>query len=93
MSKYLRSRMLGCLLTMAVAVVAFAPAANAAQTDPVIQAPVADGTYLALGDSLAFGYQAVEGARPACHRLHDAGHAFSTPATSTTTPRPSVSRA
>ena len=57
MSKHLRSRMVGCLLTMAVAAIAFAPAANAAQTDPVIQAPEAGGTYLALGDSLAFGYQ------------------------------------
>ena len=58
MSKHLRSRVVGCLLTMAVAVIALAPAANAAQNDPVIQAPEANGTYLALGDSLAFGYQA-----------------------------------
>ena len=43
MSKHLRSRMVGCLLTMAVAAIAFAPAANAAQTDPVIQAPEAGG--------------------------------------------------
>jgi lysophospholipase L1-like esterase len=59
-SHQLRSRVVGCLLAVAVGAIAFAPAANAASTDPVIQAPEAGGTYLALGDSLAFGYQAVK---------------------------------
>ena len=42
---------------------------GAAQTAPVIRAPVANGTYLALGDSLAFGYQARVGAASGPRRL------------------------
>jgi lysophospholipase L1-like esterase len=59
MSAASRSRLSGlCVLVTLFAVLLVAsPAARAAQTDPVIQPPVANGTYLALGDSLAFGYQ------------------------------------
>lgn len=58
MSAASRPRLRGlCVLAALCALFVAAPAANAAQNDPVIQAPVAGGTYLALGDSLAFGYQ------------------------------------
>ena len=56
-----RPRLRGlCVIFTLVALFVAAPAAHAAQTAPVIQAPVANGTYLALGDSLAFGYQAAK---------------------------------
>ena len=61
MSAASRPRLRGlCVLAALCALFVAAPAANAATTTPVIQAPVAGGTYLALGDSLAFGYQQAE---------------------------------
>jgi lysophospholipase L1-like esterase len=62
MSAASRPRLSGlCVLTTLIALLfVAAPASQAAQTDPVIQPPVANGTYLALGDSLAFGYQAAK---------------------------------
>ncbi len=58
MSAASRPRMRGlCVIATLCALFVAVPAANAAQTAPVIQPPVAGGTYLALGDSLAFGYQ------------------------------------
>ena len=86
-----RRRGLSVILTL-VALFIAAPAANAAQNDPVIQAPVAGGTYLALGDSLAFGYQAAKvlALSPTGCTTPDS---TSTPATSTTTPPRSASRA
>ncbi len=58
MSVATRPRLRGlCVIATLCALFVAAPAANAATTTPVIQPPVAGGTYLALGDSLAFGYQ------------------------------------
>lgn len=58
MSAASRPRLRGlCVIATLCALFVAAPAAHAATTTPVIQPPVAGGTYLALGDSLAFGYQ------------------------------------
>jgi lysophospholipase L1-like esterase len=49
-----------CAILALFAVLAVVPLASAdsLSSGPIIQAPVAGGTYLAMGDSLAFGYQA-----------------------------------